>query len=449
VARGRLNAGAEAQLISSKVFDCLLVNRLSNWSFHSAVTSSPGRDLLMKSIISESKTLDDAGVVALRRAFDLCVLKTRSNIKRLADDPKSAAWAEDGNYFAHPERFFDLGNWTSSFFTGMALIAWRATEDKFFLDQTLRLAPLYREKAVAAVQRSMKASVAPAIDMHHDAGFLYTRYSIALLKLTGDPQHRTTALAAAEALYQRFNPIGGFIRAWGHLGTHEHENMAIIDCMMNLPLLYWASAESGNAKFHAAAVRQAENTLQYFVRPDDSVFHGYTFDLKTGRPLGGDNYCGFSVDSHWARGTGWAIYGFALSYRYTGHKKYLEASLRLARRFNQLLNGEDMPVWDFKLPPGQARLRDTSAAAVVLCAYQELEHLGATDAAISKTKTSLLAHLSSGKYLNLDESCPGILMEAQVGNDTPGSAQNAYTSWGDYFLMEALDRELHKTPTWW
>src|SRR5437868_11111902 len=155
----------------------------------------------MKSIILESKTLDDASIMALRRAFDLCVRKTRSNIKRLADEPKSASWAVDGNYFAHPESFFDLSNWTSSFFTGMALIAWRATEDDFFLEQTLRLAPLYREKAAATVHRNIKTNAAPPIDMHHDAGFLYTLYSIALSKLTGDPQHRQTALFAAEALY--------------------------------------------------------------------------------------------------------------------------------------------------------------------------------------------------------------------------------------------------------
>jgi unsaturated chondroitin disaccharide hydrolase len=225
--------------------------------------------------------------------------------------------------------------------------------------------------------------------------------------------------------------------------------MAIIDCMMNLPLLYWASRESGDRKFYDAAVRQADTTLKYFIRPDDSVFHAYRFDLQSGQPIGGDNYCGRAVESHWARGTGWAIYGFALSYRYTGDRRYLEASLRLARRFNQLLDGDDIPVWDFRLPPGEPLLRDTSAAAAIVCGYQELEKLGAADVLISKTKESLLNHLAHGKYLNADESCPGVLKDAQVGADGPGSAQNAYTSWGDYYLMEALDRELHGTETWW
>ena len=99
----------------------------------------------MKADTSASQTVDTSRAVretaALQRAFDLCVRKSRSNIKRLADAPKAAPWAADGNYFAHPEGFNDLGNWTSSFLTGMALIAWRETEDEFFLQQLQRLAP--------------------------------------------------------------------------------------------------------------------------------------------------------------------------------------------------------------------------------------------------------------------------------------------------------------------
>jgi unsaturated chondroitin disaccharide hydrolase len=107
----------------------------------------------------------------LRRAFDVCVRKTRSNIKCLADEPKSGAWALDGNYFKFQEGFYEIGNWTSSFFTGMALLAWRETEEEYFLQQTLRLAAAYREKACVRF-----------LDMHHNAGFLYSLYSVALYK---------------------------------------------------------------------------------------------------------------------------------------------------------------------------------------------------------------------------------------------------------------------------
>ena len=378
------------------------------------------------------------GSADLQRAFELCVVKTRRNIKDLADQPASWSNAVDGDYARWNEGFFEIGNWTSSFFTGMALIAGRQTNDDYFLEQTLRLAPAYREKAMVRF-----------LDMHHDAGFLYSLYSVALYKLTGDPAHREVGLAAAAALYERFNHTGGFIRAWGHLHTAAQDNLAIIDCLMNLPLLYWATQESGDPKYRAAAIRQADTTLKYFVRADDSVFHAYRFDLQTGRPVGGDNYCGRAVSTHWARGTAWAIYGFALSHRHTGDKKYLDASLRLARKFNQELNGDALPVWDFRLPANEAALRDSSAAAVVVGAYQELETLGAADALITKAKETLLHQLCPGASLNRDAACRGVLRDGQVGGNSPGSAKNAYTSWGDYYLMEALDRELHQAETWW
>ena len=111
----------------------------------------------------------------LVRVFDLCDRKTRGNIQRLADEPKSAAWAEDGNYFDFNEGFYEIGNWTSSFFTGLALLAWRETEDEYFLKQVQRLVPYYREKVFTCF-----------MDTHHDLGFLYSLYSVALHKLTGN-----------------------------------------------------------------------------------------------------------------------------------------------------------------------------------------------------------------------------------------------------------------------
>jgi unsaturated chondroitin disaccharide hydrolase len=345
----------------------------------------------------------------------------------------------DGNFFNHREGFFEIGNWTSSFHTGMALLAWLQTEDEYFLQQTLRLAPAYREKACERY-----------LDMHHDAGFLSSLYSVALHKLTGDAPHRAVGLAAAEALYQRFNHTGGYIRAWGRLDEpagqlldgRRTDNMAIIDCMMNLPLLFWAAAESGDHKYRDAAIRQADTSLKFFVRPDDSVCHAYRFDIHTGAPLGPDNICGHDVDSHWSRGTGWAIYGFAMSYRYTNEPKYLDAALRVARKFIAELDGHVVPRWDFRLPANAPQFRDSSAAAVAVCGFQELQKFNAADALILKTKDALLDRLCSDEYLDSNEDCSGVLKSAY--GDKP-----AYSSWGDYFLMEALSRELFQTETWW
>ena len=373
----------------------------------------------------------------LERAFELCVRKTRGNIKRLADEPKSAALALDGNYFAFPEGFYEIGNWTSSFFTGMALLSWQETEDEDFLKQVLRLAPHYREKVFTR-----------HLDTHHDLGFLYSLYSVALYKLTGDKEHRSVGLRAAEVLAQRFNEKGNFIRAWGHMNTTEYDNMAIIDCLMNLPLLYWASLETGDNKYHDIAMRHADMALKTFVRADDSVYHAYRFDLETGRPVGGDTYGGCAVESQWARGTAWAIYGYALSYGYTRNPNYLEASLRLARKFIANLDQEIVPMWDFKLSPEAPAIRDASAGSVAVCGFQELLKYKTNDAELTAASRRLLRRLCQADYLNIDVSCPGIQKNGQIGAPNK-MGQNAYTSWGDYYLMEALSRELFGPETFW
>jgi hypothetical protein len=58
-------------------------------------------------------------------------------------------------------------------------------------------------------------------------------------KLCGTQQAQTDTLHAASLLVGRFNPVG-YIRAW----NEKHKmGYAIIDCMMNLSLLYWASRQ--------------------------------------------------------------------------------------------------------------------------------------------------------------------------------------------------------------
>lgn len=370
----------------------------------------------------------------LERAFELCVRKTRRNIQLLADEPKSAAWAEDGNYFNFKEGFYEIGNWTSSFFTGMALLAWRETEDEFFLDQVLRLAPHYREKVFTQF-----------MDTHHDLGFLYSLYSVALYKLTGDKEHRAVGLRAAELLMARFNPKGNFIRAWGRMdeiespignGTMRTDNMAIIDSLMNLPLLFWASKEAGADFLAEIATRHADMCLKCFVRADYSTNNIYKFDPQTWQPLGDPN------NSYWARGATWAIYGFALSYGYTRQEKYLDASVRLAKKFVAQLDEEVIPWNDFHEAPHPGRVRDASAGALAICSFQELATHGIADSEIASAKRLLLDRLCKDEYLDFTETWCGVQKRGQGG-------RNGYTSWGDYFLMEALSRELGQGETFW
>jgi unsaturated chondroitin disaccharide hydrolase len=372
-------------------------------------------------------------------AFALCVAKSRTSIRRLADQPKSFAFALDGDYCACPEGFFDIGNWTSSFFTGMALLAFRETGDREFLAQLDRLRPWYHDKVHAH-----------AADTMHDLGFLYSLYSVGLSKLTHDPAHALVARRAADVLAARFQPNGGYIRAWGRLDEPNtlYEGLAIIDCLMNLPLLFWAADYPGHAHLRDIAIRHANTTLGLFIRPDDSVFHAFRFDPATGAPLGGDNFCGRSVASHWARGTAWAIYGLALAYRYTRDSRYLHVSERVARQFIANLDTDLVPVWDFRLPASMPPLRDSSAAAIAACGLQELARQGSRDPDLRPVAFKLLERLCTEDYLDSNPATMGILRNAEIG-DGVGAAKNAYASWGDYFFMEALSTALGHGPTFW
>ena len=373
-----------------------------------------------------------------RRAVALQTLisKTRRNIADLGKQPTTWSCAPDGDFSKWKEGFFEIGNWTTSFFTGMALIASRETGDEAFVRGMEAMEPLYQAKVGEH-----------AADTMHDLGFLYTLYSVGLYKLTGDERHRELGLRAAEVLAGRFVPEGNYIRAWGRMDEPDtdYAGLAIIDCMMNLPLLYWASEETGNPRFKEIAIRHSDTTLVNFLRGDDSVYHAHRFDPKTGAPTTGENYCGYAVESHWARGNAWAIYGFALGYCHTGDVRYLDASLRMTRKFLSLLDEEIVPVWDFRLPADPAlHIKDSSAAAIVACGIQELEAAGKADAEMTTMKSALLDRLCSSEYLDTDPAVRGVVKHGQVG-----MAVDAYTSWGDYYLMEALAREGGMEIPWW
>lgn len=389
-----------------------------------------------------SATRHVTDLVALQKAYDLCVTKTRNNIAILADHPKTYSFDPDGDYAQWPEGFFEIGNWTSSFFTGMALIAFESTKDFDFLKQVNRLSGVYADK----VNRE-----ALSVDTMHDLGFLYSLYSVALWKITGSTEHRAIGIKAAEELAKRFVPKGEYIRAWGRMNDDrdEYAGLAIIDCMMNLPLLFWASQETGNEYFKQIAIKHADTTAKVFIRSDNSVCHAYRFDLDTGKPAREDNYCGAGIGTHWARGTAWAIYGFAMAYRFTKDERYLEISQRLAKKFLSLLDDEIVPLWDFKI---QTELRDSSAASIAAAGLYELSSLSVKTNNYAEQADRIL-HKLAKDYVDYNEKIHGVLSRAQVGNgidvEKNVKSRNAYTSWGDFFLMEALARRLRNQPTYW
>ena len=191
-----------------------------------------------------------------------------------------------------------LNWWTNGFWGGIMWLLYRDTgEDR------------YAEIARAS-EKKLEKCFSTFYGLHHDVGFMYLPTSVANYRLTGSEDARRNAMHAANLLAGRFNPVGRFIRAWNENGDHDVRGWAIIDSMMNLSLLYWASEENGDPRFRQIAVMHADTALANFIRDDGSVCHIVEFDPETGervRDFGGQ---GCAQGSSWTRGQGWAVYGF-------------------------------------------------------------------------------------------------------------------------------------------
>lgn len=376
-------------------------------------------------------------MLALQDAFALCIEKSRRNMEHVTSELWDFAADPQGDYFRRRERitrFFDIGCWVPSFFTGMAIMAYEAEGDRKFLQWSNRFAQQYESKVREHGNETM-----------HDLGFLYSPYSVKLYQLTGSAAHRETALAAAALLAQRFVVRGGYIKAWGRMSDNEPDTwgygLTIIDSMMNMPLLFWAWRETGNYFFYDIAVKHCDTVAKLMIRPDYSVYHAYRFDFASGEPLHGENYCGYSRESYWARGTTWAIYGYAVAYGYTNHTRYLDLARKLAYAFIGRLDEELVPVWDFRLPDAEPAGRDSSAAAIAASAFLELYKHDKECEPLALWADKLLARLSGKDYLNDDLSVPGVLKQS--------NGKDVYTVFGDFFYMEALGKKLSLIQGCW
>jgi unsaturated chondroitin disaccharide hydrolase len=209
--------------------------------------------------------------------------------------------------------------------------------------------------------------------------------------------------------------------------------------MMNLPLLYSASALTGNPDYLAMADHHARTALEHQIRPDYSTYHTFDFDPETGRPIGGFNEGGYSDDSTWARGQAWGIYGFALAYRHTGKQEYAEAAQGLAEYFLKYLPDDNVPYWDYALPDFNRALKDTSAAAIAACGIIEMHHLTGGRgpwASYRLRAEQMLGTLQAGYSAAEDPLCEGLLKRTFARID--GVEWELYSIWGDYFYMEGL-----------
>lgn len=388
-------------------------------------------------------------------AYEICRKKALLHMKNFdGTELYEVSAVKGGDYYAEGNRvdFFHMYNWTTSFITGLAPLFCKTHMESGYIIWANRFKKFYREKIFEH-----------STDTMHDIGFLYSPYSAAMYELTGDEEHKVTAVKAADELMKRFDINARLIDAWGRMDNDKRKGRAIIDCMMNIQLLFWAWKETGHTMYRDVAKAHADTTGKYFIRKDGSVCHSFNFDRKSGAVLEENNDCGFSNGSYWARGAAWAAYGFAMTARYLSENEYLKTAEMIADTYiSQLPEGNFVPVWDFRLPKETPALycggdsgsafwdetlpknceynADSSAAAIMACALMEINNIKPNKKYMDFADKSL-SELCTQKYLDTDINIPGML-KRQNGRMT-------YTTFGDYFFAEALQRRIYNKKTCW
>lgn len=318
-------------------------------------------------------------------------------------------------------------NWISGFWPGMLALAYKNTKD----EKTLESLRKFEEKQNEGFSRPLR--------LHHDVGFMWYLSSGWDYILTGNEEARDAAYTAALFLAARFNPKGNYIRAWNDDPDdgHRKAGWAIIDCMINLELLYLAGEISGDGRFKNIANAHADSTLKNFIRPDGTVKHIVSYDTNTGEYIENLTGQGYSVDSSWTRGMGWAAYGFIKAYGYTGNENYKEASQRVIDCFVRLLPEGEVPPCDF-FQPKEPNYLDSSAGAIVACAMLDNAALFPETKEYYLTEAKKLLQTLTEKCADLNPETDGVLRHAcQLYHSGKKDCTLIY---GDYYYFEAIDK---------
>ena len=312
-----------------------------------------------------------------------------------------------------------IGNWTNGFWPGIMWLMYDATGDEEF-----RESAEYGENALDMAQERFNC-------LHHDVGFMWLLSSVANYRVTGNEKSRNRALHAASILAARFNVNGKYIGAWQ---GERVCNWAIIDCMMNIPLLYWATEQMKNPSFKFIAMTHADTCMRNHVREDGSVNHIIEYDGITGEVLGKPSTQGFDVDSSWSRGQAWAIYGYVLSYIRTGEKRYLDVAKKVAHYFIAAVCSDGyIPKADFMQPDDQI---DSSAGAIAACGMIEI----AKAVPERESKLYLQAAINIMKALT-EKQCDWSDEEDSILQNNSacwGEGVHISAMYGEYFYVEAM-----------
>ncbi len=398
----------------------------------------------MSTMLTERERLQErwqqpytADKALLKEAFDYTIEKTRETIKHFTYSFPSI-WAPDGKYISIPNN-----TWTTGFWPGMVWIAYAMTGDKEFLDAGKIQSILFKERLETNFYLE-----------HHDLGFLYSLSEAADYILTGDDTARETAIEAAYKLTGRYRKIPGILQRDGDMNdlTHHNTGVFIVDCMNNVPLLFWASKQNGDKFLYEVAYNHMTNSVNSAIMENGRVEHSCVADIVTGNIVpdssrsqgkGGD-------DAAWARGQAWAIAGLPITYSYTGEKKFLDAAKKVTFFFLNRMPTDLVADWDLYYTDDETQ-RDTSASSIAASGMLEIaSYLDKDDpdremienAAYRILESLTKNYLTRGEPENMGLLNAGVYCYGSKGTDTPNV-------WGDYYYMEALYRIFGDFKRFW
>lgn len=370
----------------------------------------------------------DTPKITITTLIPFIVNRVRSNY-HLFGDQFPAYGDGDAQYRLTPNQ-----NWLAAFWAGMLWLVAHETRDPDDIDRASSTFPSFVNRLDQRIR------------LNHDLGFLYTLSARAQWQLTGDPAAHALALRAAEILLSRFRTQGNYIQAWDSEDSRDESGRFIIDCMMNLPLLYWASRQTQDEKYREAATAHALTSARYLMRDDGSTYHTYMFDPKTGTSVGPKTHQGYADDSLWARGQAWALYGFTMAAEWTDDDHFVQTAISAADCYLRESAADAISPWDFHLPLGEKVIPDSSADAIAASGLLRLSAL--TGETVYKEQAAARVHMLMDHALDLRRNAQGLLrhgtqhMPHNYGIDT-------YTIFGDYFFFEAVTQLVGQAPDFW
>lgn len=317
--------------------------------------------------------------------------------------------------------------WTSGFFPGVLWYLYEATGDT-----------LLKEYACDYTSRVEKEKYNKG---NHDVGFmLYCSFGNGY-RLTGNEKYKQVLLKGAESLSTRYKDHIGVIRSWD-FNRAVWQYPVIIDNMMNLELLFEATAFSGDSTFYNIAVKHADTTMAHHFRPDNSCYHVVDYDPETGEVRKRQTAQGYADESSWARGQAWALYGYTTCYRYTKDKKYLDQAQKVYNFIftNKNLPEDLVPYWDYDAPNIPNEPRDASAAACTASALYELDgYLPGNH--YKETADKIMESLGSPAYRAKVGTNGNFILMHSVGSIPHGQEIDVPLNYADYYFLEGLMRK--------